>query len=159
MSHKKIGSTIYVHKSNIQELLDIIDNKDHEYLDKVISCVTDLNELDEIGIMTYEVIKYDIKQHRLSFIESSDWRRAKEPTVGESVCFNLQNGNHSRRKGGNAVYHSKELFVSDHYAGFDIQKAKERTKLWQSLVTKEEKKLIGNKKYWTEFCTRHGIGL
>jgi hypothetical protein len=107
----------------------------------------------------YEVVKYDIKAHKLSLIDSPDWFSANEPVVGDSWCYNFNKDSQTFRSGGTTVYHSKELFVSDDYKGFDIEKAKERTKLWQSLVSKEEKKLIGNKNYWIEFCTRNGIGL
>ena len=111
------------------------------------------------GTLSYEVIKYDTKQHKLSFIDSPDWLTSNEPIVGDSVCWNFDKESQTTRLGGNAVYHSKELFVSDDYTGFDIDKTKERTKLWQSLVTKEEKKLIGSKQYWKQFCEKHGLEL
>ena len=151
---KRIGSTLYVHKSNIQELLDMLP--DDEYKTKIIR-LYDFRK--QTGTLPYEVIKYDTKQHKLSFIDSPDWNTANEPIIGESVCWNFDKGSQTFRCGGTTVYHSKELFVSDDYKDFDIKKAKERTKIWQSLVTKEEKKLIGNKKYWTEFCEKHGIDL
>ena len=109
------------------------------------------------GTAHYEIIKYDIKKHRLSFIDSPDWFTANEPTVGNSTCWDFDKETHSYRSGGNTVYHSKELFMADDTDLIDLEKAKERTKLWQSLVKKEEKKLIGNKKYWHQFCKEHGI--
>ena len=154
MSYKKVGSCIYVHKSNICELLDKIPDDNYK---------TDIIRLYEFrmqpGSLPYEVIKYDTKQHKLSFIDSPDWYTANEPTVGDSVCWNFDKQSQTFRLGGNAVYHSKELFMSDDTDLIDINKAKERTKIWQSLVTKEEKKLIGNKNYWRQFCEKHGIDL
>ena len=154
MSMKKIGSVYYVHKSNIQELLDMLPDN---WYKTAINYKNKYNQ--ESGNEYYEVIKYDTKNHRLSFIASKDWFDSNEPEVGFSYCFNLDTGNMTFRNGGNAVYHSKELFMSDDTDLIDIDKAKERTKLWQSLVTKEEKKLIGNKNYWRQFCEKHGIDL
>ena len=154
MSHKKVGSCIYVHKSNIQELLNKIP--DDWYKTEIIYWY---KFREKNGSSPYEVIKYNTQQHQLSFIDSPDWLTANEPTVGNSTCWNFDKGVQTFRRGGDTIYHSKELFVSDDYKGFDLEKAKERTKLWQSLVTKEEKKLIGNKNYWKHFCEKHGIEL
>lgn len=152
MNCKRIGSTIYVHKSNIQELLDMLP--DDEYKSEIIKWY---EFRKQPGTASYEVIKYDIKQHKLSFIDSPDWDSANEPTVGESTCWNFDKGTSTYRNGGTTVYHSKELFVSDNYTEFDIEKAKERTKLWSSLVSKEDKKKIGNKKFWIQWCKEHGL--
>ena len=154
MSHKKIGSTIYVHKSNIQELLDMLP--DDWYKTAIIHWYEFRKQQ---GASHYEVIKYDTKQHKLSFIGSPDFFTSFEPTVGNYTCWNFDKNTTTYRSGGTQVYHSKELFMADDADLIDIQKAKERTKLWQSLVTKEEKKLIGNKQYWIEFCDKHGIEL
>ena len=154
MSMKRIGSVYYVHKSNIQELLDILPND--WYKSEIVYWY---NFRNRPGTSHYEVIKYDTKKHKLSFIDSPDWFTSFEPTVGYSTCWDFDKGVQTCRRGGNTVYHSKELFVADDYKGFDLQKAKERTKLWQSLVTKEEKKLIGNKNYWCNWCKEHGIDL
>ena len=102
-------------------------------------------------------MKYDIRDHKLSLIDSPNWCSANEPICGDSWCYNFDKNTQTFRSGGTTVYHSKELFVSNDYKGFDIEKAKERTKLWQSLVTKEEKKLIGNKEYWCNWCKEHGV--
>lgn len=154
MSMKRIGSVYYIHKSNIQELLDMLP--DDTYKGDILYWY---NFRKQKGTSPYEVIKYDIKKHKLSFIDSLDWFSANEPVVGNYTCWDFDNETVIHRTGGNAVYHSKELFMADDTDLIDLEKAKERTKLWQSLVKKEEKKLIGNKKYWTEFCEKHGIEL
>lgn len=153
MSMKKIGNVYYVHKSNIQELLDILPSD--EYKRRIIR-LCKIRE-KSFTLVPYEVIKYDVKQHKLSLIDSPDWNTANEPTQGDYTYWNFDKGTTAFVHGGNTVYHSKELFVSDDYTGFNIQEAKERTKLWQSLVSTEEKKLIGNKKYWNAWCIEHGI--
>lgn len=152
MSYKRIGSTYYIHKSNIQELLSILP--DDQYKSEIIR----LYEFRKSLVTpNYEVIKYDTKQHKLSFIDSYDWLTANEPIVGDSTHWNLETGSSTFRRGGTKVYHSKELFVSDDYTGFDIQKAKERTKLWSSLVSRDDKKKIGSLKYWHQWCVDNGI--
>ena len=149
---KKVGNTYYVHKSNIQELLDILP--EDKYKREIIS----LYEYRQSpASLPYEVVKYDVKQHKLSFIDSPDWNTSLEPIVGDSWCWNFETNKITCRKGGVTVYHSKELFVSDDYNGFDIEKAKERTKLWSSLVSKDDKKKIGNKKFWIQWCKENGI--
>ena len=152
MSYKKVGSCIYVHKSNIQELLDVLP--DDAYKGDILYWY---NFRKQKGTASYEVIKYDTKKHKLSFIDSPDWFSANEPTVGNYTCWDFDKETAVHRSGGTQVYHSKELFMADDTDLIDIQKAKERTKLWQSLIKKEEKKLIGNKNYWKQFCEKHGI--
>ena len=145
---KKVANCYYVHKSSLQEMLNIIsDDYDKE----------EILHISKFTFLKHEIIKYNSQQHKVSFIESPDWNTANEPTVGNSYCYNLKNASCCFRKGGTTVYHSKELFVSNDYTGFDIQKAKERTKLWSSMVSKDEKKLIGNKKHWIKWCNDHGI--
>jgi hypothetical protein len=153
MSHKRVGSCIYIHKSNIQELLDMLTD-DGGYKGEIIYWY---NFRKQKGTAHYEVIKYDIKKHRLSFIDSPDWFTSNEPTVGNSTCWDFDKETSTYRSGGTQVYHSKELFMADDTDLIDLNKAKERTKLWQSVVKKEEKKLIGNKKYWHNWCEEHGI--
>ena len=154
MSMKRIGSVYYVHKSNIQELLLMLPN---DWYKREIIHWYEFKERP--GTSPYEVIKYDTKKHKLSFIDSPDWFTANEPTVGNYICCDFDKETIVHRSGDSQVYHSKELFMADDTDLIDLEKAKERTKLWQSLVTKEEKKLIGSKKYWTEFCEKHGIVL
>jgi hypothetical protein len=149
---KRIGSVYYVHKSNIQELLLLLPN---DWYKREIIHWYEFRERP--GAAPYEVIKYDTKKHKLSFIDSTDWFSTNEPTVGNYTCWDLDKETAVHRTGGTQVYHSKELFMANDTDLIDLEKAKERTKLWQSLVTKEEKKLIGNKKYWHNWCKEHGI--
>lgn len=149
---KKIGGTYYVHKSNIRELLNFIH--DDKYKKEIIR----LYEFKQKSFyFPYEVIKYDTKYHKLSFIDSPDWYTANEPIVGDSTCYNLDDDTITYRRGGIQVYHSKELFMADDTDLIDLEKAKERTRLWNSLVSKEDKKKIGNKKFWHRWCTENKI--
>ena len=52
------------------------------------------------------------------------------------------------------------MFVSSDYKGFDIETAKQRTKLWNSIPDiKKHKSKIGNKKYWNELLQKNNIPL
>ena len=119
---KKVGYAMYVHKSNIKELLNKLEKSEQERL---------LN-----------------LQKEICFIECSTWLTLKEPIVEDSHLFK-KDGTYKLIKGFKTVYHSKELFVSEDYDGFDIEKAKLRTKEWNSIPNiKELKSRIGNIDFW-----------
>ncbi len=151
---KRVGSCIYVHKSNVSDLLKRIDN-DYQveyYIDWF------MNELNNMEV-NYEIVKYDKAKNKISLIDSPDWIIANEPEVGDSWVLNLETlkwKHVMKRKKNPQIYHSKELFVSDDYQGFDIEKAKERTKLWKSLPNLDTKR-IGNKNFWVEFLENNGM--
>lgn len=151
---KIVGSCIYVHKSNVVDLLRRIDNSDY------VECYLDwfMNELNNMEV-NYEVIKYDKTNNKLSLIDSPDWIVSYEPKVGDSWVLNLNTlkwKHIPKRRKNPQIYHSKELFVSDDYKGFDIEKAKERTKLWKSLPNLDTKR-IGNYDFWVEFLNANGM--
>ena len=154
---KKIGSTIYVHKSNIQELLDMLP--DDWYKTAVIY---KHQRKQETGGYPYEIIKYDIKQHKLSFIDSPNWNSCFEPTVGVSEIWNLDTGKltiRKPRKNNPQIYHQRYLFVSYDYNGFDVEADFQRRRYYEQFLTKEDAKRIGNYDYWKQFCEKHGIDL
>lgn len=147
---KKVGSCLYVHKSNRQELFadKHISENDYEHIRTIV--------LGMDGFYDYEVIKYDYKSRRLSLIKSPDWNTSNEPIVGNSLVYDISVGkdlSDTPKKSVNAsknnpqIYHSKELFVSDKYDGFDIDKARKRTEEW-SRIPNLDKKKIGRLNYW-----------
>lgn len=146
---KKVGSTLYVHKSNIGELLSKISTEDAMHIQ---------------GIMKgfgkdYEIVKFDPKTKKLSLIESPNWDTANEPDVGNSYCFSdVSCETFKTVKASGKIYHSKWLFVAPDYEGFDVGKAKERTEEWNSIPDiSEHRKRIGSKKYWHELLSANGI--
>ena len=160
---KKISSCYWVHKSNVQELFETINKVDKGntcYLDKVKNV---LNICSDILNKT-EIVKYDVKQHKLSLIESPNWNYTFEPFVGTSYVWNL-NGNDSGykviqpRKTNPQIYHQRYLFVDQNYNGFDVEADFQRRKYYEQFLTKEDVKRIGNYDYWKQFCERQGIDL
>ena len=144
---KKVMKSLYVHKSNLQELFDSIPYED----------VLRIKEIIKSFDKNYEIVKYDYLNKNVSLIDSPDWNVANEPTVGDSYTFK-QDGTIVYRKGGKQVYHNKWQFVSSNYTGFDIEKSKRRTKEWNSIPGISDNKLrIGNKEFWHNYLRRNGL--
>ena len=146
---KKVGTAMYVHKSNIDELLSKLTTSEKNRIKKIIS------DFDK----EYAIIKYD--KGKLSLIESNNWDTVNEPDVGNSYCFDssaISSNVYKTIKASGKIYHNKWMFVSESYKGFDINKAKERTKLWNSIPDiKSHKSRIGNKSYWEKLLKDNSI--
>lgn len=154
---KRVVNCIYAHKTNIAELLSCI--RDMAWRERVALCVFEYHAV-------YDVVKYDTKKHMLSFIQSPDWDVANEPIVGDSVVFDLTRGTHLTAMPSKVVkccknpkiYHNKWQFVASDYKGFDIEAAKQRTVLWNSIPElRENKSRIGNRDYWFSMLDKYGI--
>lgn len=141
---KKIGNNLYIHKSAIDTLVEdeinLVKEK-LEYLSKNFD---------------YEVIKINVKENKISFIQSEDWNIATEPIVGDSYSINSKN-QVKFRKGTNQIYHHKWLFLKDNYIGFDVKESKKWSEQWmnseivQKLKANKNEKFnckIGNKEYF-----------
>lgn len=150
---KFVGSCIYVHKSCIDELLVRVKEPQ---LSEIMQAIKEIKMKD----FKYEVIKYDKSKHRISFIDSPDWIISKEPEIGDAWLLDMKYKWTWKfvpaRKKNPQIYHSKELFVSDDYQGFDIERAKERTKQWNA-IPNLNKKRIGNKDYWLQVLKENGM--
>lgn len=148
---KIVMNTYYVHKSNWKELLKVL-------VPSEIRTLVNVMENTE-GDFNYEVIKFDRVNHKISFIDSPDWDTANEPIVGDSHVYDIDNDTIIYRKGREKnpqIYHNKWMFVSNDYKGFDIDKAKQRTELWNS-IPNIDKKRIGNRDYWVELLAENNI--
>lgn len=148
---KKVVSAWYVHKSNLQELLDSLTPEEASIVEDKIEFY------DALVGKPYTVIKFDKKSHDVSFIYSSDWDTANEPTIDISYTIKPDDKIVTRRN-GNQVYHNKWQFVAPNYSGFDVEKAKQRTKDWNAIPNINSiKKYIGNKKYWHDLLNQYGL--
>lgn len=151
---KKIFYCLYVHKSNIEEMLKLIQEEDIK--DKIKNQIS----IFENQNYKFEVIKYDSRNKRLSLIESDDWNESNEPNVGNGYCIDLNTGINKYIKGKGQVYHNKWMLVSEDYDGFDIEKSKKRSDLCNSItIIKENKIKIGYKEYWENLLKKNGIDL
>jgi hypothetical protein len=150
---KKVGYCKYVHKSNLAELLNSVSDLEREPIKELIS--------QHSTYWNFEVVKYDSKTKNLSLIQSLNWNTANEPTVGDSLIINIVTLkiSISKMKTREQIYHQKELFVSENYSGFDVQKAKARTQLWKSKIQNlsQHKTRMGYRWYWNELLDMYNI--
>lgn len=154
---KKVVTAGYAHKSNIKELMEkMVPEEKWEEFEKFIFLA--------VKAFSFDVIKYD--RGNITLITSPDWDSANEPLVG--TCRRWKDGewfdkgrismNYKETNNFRQIYHNKWQFVSSDYAGFDIEMAKERTKIWNN-IPNLDKKRIGNKNYWKNLLEENGITL
>lgn len=154
---KTVVYASYAHKSNVMELAGKVpEDKREEFL-------LFLGEVQKHGI-EYDVIKYELGD--VTLITSPDWDTAHEPIVG--TCRKWKNGewfldgslNMGFRETDNyrQVYHHKWMFVASDYEGFDLDRAKERSRLWEK-IEGLDKRRIGYKSYWKELLEKNGMEL
>lgn len=144
---KKVGTAIYAHKSNLEEFLNNLTEVEQNRIEHLLSKIKNKHP--------YEILKYD--KGNLSLIECDTWDIMKEPIVGDSHLYK-KDGTKKIIKGGKTVYHSKELFVSSSYKGFNIEEAKQRTIEWNKIPNiKNLKSKIGQLKFWHQLLEENGL--
>lgn len=135
---KKVFKSLYVHKSNIDELGE--DKK---------KIVEEREKL--IGDFSYDIIKFDTNTENISFIACPEFDKVHEPLVGDSI-ITKKNGKIRLNKSKGQIYHMKYLFVDKNYQGFDIEEEKKRAEKWNELLKNypdsDIKSKIGWKKNW-----------
>lgn len=146
---KKIGGAIYIHKSNIKSL-----NK--KQIDLLWERLFQLAKSDYI-CNSYEIIK--IKNDTVSFIECEGWDELREPIVGNAYCVKSDGSVKftKKREKNPQIYHHKWMFVADEYDGFDVEKEKEWSKKWQSVVPKGLSSSLGSMNSWKKFLKDYGL--
>lgn len=149
--YKKVGFAYYVHKSNLSELFSLCDIECREHIIRVIDLAKMYLWLD------FDIVKFDSKTKNVSLIRCSTWDTLNEPIVEDSYCFH-PDLSYKVIKGGTKVYHNKWQFVSENYNGFDVELAKKRTELWNSIPNvKEYKSKICNKDFWYALLREHNL--
>lgn len=146
---KKVGYAFYAHKSNLGEFLNELNEDEQNRIEYILATAKH----------PYAILKYDKKTKNLSLIECETWDILNEPIVGDS---HLYKKDHSVKiiKGGKTVYHSKELFVQENYSGFNVEKAKQRTKEWNQIPNiKTLKSKIGNVYFWYQLLKENNLDI
>ena len=137
---KKVGTSLYVHVSNISEL--------GEKIEKIVE-----ERKKMIDDFKYHVIKFDTDTENVTFIECEEFDKKHEPMVGRQY-LTKKNGEKKIMPSKGQIYHKKFAFVNENYTGFDIEAEKKRAELYDELLKKhEDKKIkskIGYKKKWLE---------
>lgn len=151
--YKKIGNSIYIHKSNLKELEALIDKNEFKQIYYIKENL--LNDSD------FAIIKYNKKDKKVSFIASEDWDISREPIVGDSYTTNIYDIKLKIIKSKGQIYHHKWMFVSDDYKGFNIEESKQWSEQWTNVIpnNKAIKSRIGYKKYWIEILKQYNLDI
>jgi hypothetical protein len=144
---KKVAMYLYVHRSALDALS----------LEQQVRVKDCMNLLPE-AFSEFTVIKYNTKDNSVSFIISSDFDIANEPTVGDSIKF-CSNGLIRVLKSKGQIYHHKWQFVKSDYIGFDINESMKRSELWTTIIPQitEIKSRIGFRRYWNMLLESYNI--
>ena len=134
---KTVGSKVYIHKDYAHLVVDQDKIKIAEFVAGVKS-------------KDYVCIRYDKKTEEIAFQQSPDFDTADEPQVGKTIAVKVDGDVRISlpNKNNPQIWHHKWMWVSDEYEGFDVEASKERSKLWEPHVSKEEKRRIGYRDFW-----------
>jgi len=134
---KKIGGNIYLHKNYAAKVVPE---------DVWLKVLKVLKKADPD--FPYTVVKWAPKENKVSFIESTDFDTADEPTVGRSMVVTPDGYAKLFNPPSDPwIYHHKWMFVDPSYTGFDVAESKRRSKSWEDLPN-VDKTRIGKKSYW-----------
>lgn len=148
---KKVGYCVYAHKSNLKEFFNNLTTEDSNI------ALQNINKYHTF--FPFDVVKFDKKTKNTSLIKCPTWNYLNEPIVEDSLCIK-QNGSYKIISGGTKVYHNKWQFVGNDYLGFDIEKAKFRTALWNTIPDiKGLKSKIGMKDFWYRLLEKNNIDI
>ena len=129
---KEIGGAVYLHKSYESKIGDLVSNA-KSFLPPDFS---------------YTIVKVNLKNDAVSFINCADFDTADEPTLGSSYIVHTSGTIRKRNQPADPeIYHHKWLFVDDQYKGFDVEASKQRSIEWLSIPGIDRKK-IGKRSYW-----------
>lgn len=106
-------------------------------------------ELKRLGVKDFEpaVIRFDRKTGEVAFLESPDFDRAHEPTVGRSVLVKPDGKVKLTEPSKDpTIYHHKWTMVAPDYDGFSVSESIARSLRWWALHP--DKSRIGRKSYW-----------
>jgi hypothetical protein len=103
----------------------------------------------QAGITEFDVVKVNEDTGSLSFIRSSDFDTANEPTVESSILLKRDGTQHkvALPQADPWIYHHKWLFVADAYPGFDVEASKQRSRNWLALEGVDTSR-IGKRSFW-----------
>lgn len=136
---KKMGHDLYVHK----DYADTHPNIPKDELEKAKSVLPKDHK--------YTAIKYNKKDKSFSFIHSPDFDKSDEPISGHAIKVHSDGRTtETKQKKDPQIWHHKWQWVGDDYKGFNVEKSKERSKHWRSVVgtDKAVSSRIGTKSYW-----------
>ena len=108
---------------------------------------------------SFNIVKFPVYEHNISFVECPDFDTDTEPVVGKilTVSRHMDGGTYSKiRTYNNHIYHKKYLFVNKFYNGFDFycdRKYNQNMEIAMNALGIDKRK-IGNRKYWESIRTK-----
>jgi len=131
---KEIGGAVYLHRE-YESFLGVVVESAKQYLPTGYE---------------YDVVKINLKSSAISFIKCEEFDSADEPELDDSIIVHADGRTRRRSKAKDPeIYHHKWLFVSDDYAGFDVEASRRRSLAWKDLDGLDKRR-IGKKSYWVE---------
>jgi hypothetical protein len=129
---KEIGGAVYVHRMYEEVLGDAVESARIRIPDG----------------FDYAVVKYSCNSGAVSFVHSTDFDTADEPTVGDVWFVPVSEDPKFRSRSKIPfIYHHKWLMVKDDYNGFDVAASIRRSLQWIRLLGLDRTR-IGRKDYW-----------
>ena len=138
---KKVFDDLYFHRSAMEDL-------DHPQVKSILEeyqlC------LAESEVLPFNVLKINLKTHRLSILEYADFEEDPFPTLLSSHTFESPNSAPTKRSYSSSlnppILHRKELLVNKNHP--QIESWEQTTQLAESLGLFEESQSIGFKLNW-----------
>ncbi|HRT84924.1 MAG TPA: hypothetical protein P5523_09825, partial [Bacteroidales bacterium] len=116
---KLVGPQLYVHR---QYAAEVIPHSQLKYAAEMLKQIK--------PTFRFNSVMWNRDTNEIRFDEAPDFDTAREPHVGKFIAISPDG---SIREGqSNNIWHHKWLWVKDDYQGFDVDKAKEWSKLWIS---------------------------
>ena len=129
---KLIFNHLYVHRTYIDQINDSLIRSNIQIAMKDIK-------------VHYDVIRYNIKENKTTFIIVADFDSSQEPLPDKYIS--VKDNGEFTFVNGTQIWHHKWMMVGDDYFGFDVEQSKARSKLWTETMKVDYKK-IGQPKYW-----------
>lgn len=127
---KLIGGNLYLHRNYVHDLPNDVRKN-------VLDAESDIEGFK------YNNVKINVKDGTVTFINSTDFDSASEPTVGE---YRVVNDGNVRKGTSNSIWHHKWLWVKNDYRGFDVMDSFERSRKYLKMDIDFSR--IGNKDFW-----------
>lgn len=152
---KRVGDNVWFEKSYIEE---VIPNKT---IEKIENLLENLSTKEKEHITKSNIVRYSPKENSIAFIQSDDFNKENEPTVGDSLLLKLKTSEVklTKKSSNPLIYHHKWLMVRDDYKGFDLEESKKRSIQWKTLLGNDKitSSKIGRKDFWEKWLQNNGL--
>ena len=153
---KEIGGSSYFHKNYVENHPRIPDG---EY-EKALSILKEKHPDHKFNIVRYGYSGPD--KGSFSFIHSPDFDSNPEPIVSDAIRVNSDGSTKlTKQKKDPQIYHHKHEFVGSDYKGFDVEKSRKRSEIYNPIIDKLKetnpkiRSRMGSKSVWDSEVIPH----